>query len=298
MQNRLTQALDFQSQALVLRAERQRLIASNIAIADTPGSQAREMDCAKALHQGATRLIALERELAAIADVDESKIEIAHEFPDLSSNSNSFMKQCLSREVYEQLKDKTTDLGVTLFDVIKVGVLDKKCKLGAVAGDEASYHVFSALMDPVIEGYHRGYKLSSGHPRDLDPSHLGDALVNPDPKGEFISSTRIRVARNLRGFPLSPKVNREQRAEIERRCVAALNSLEGELAGTYYSLTTMTDADRVQLEKDHFLFRKEHGYACGLLGCDGPTFRNSFLAVCCCVLLCAWCLADARVVSG
>ncbi len=51
MQNRLTQALDFQSQALLLRAERQRLIASNIANADTPGYQAREMDFAKALRQ-------------------------------------------------------------------------------------------------------------------------------------------------------------------------------------------------------------------------------------------------------
>ncbi len=51
MQNRLTQALDFQSQALVLRAERQRLIASNIANADTPGYQAREMDFAAALRE-------------------------------------------------------------------------------------------------------------------------------------------------------------------------------------------------------------------------------------------------------
>jgi len=48
---RLTEALDFQSQALLLRAERQRLIASNIANADTPGYQAREMDFANALRQ-------------------------------------------------------------------------------------------------------------------------------------------------------------------------------------------------------------------------------------------------------
>ncbi len=49
--NRMTQALDFQSQALMLRSERQRLIASNIANADTPGYQAREMDFAQALRQ-------------------------------------------------------------------------------------------------------------------------------------------------------------------------------------------------------------------------------------------------------
>jgi flagellar basal-body rod protein FlgB len=48
---RLTQTLDFQANALVLRAERQRLIASNIANADTPNYQAREMDFAKALRE-------------------------------------------------------------------------------------------------------------------------------------------------------------------------------------------------------------------------------------------------------
>ena len=47
--NRLTQALDFQSQALMLRSERQRLIASNIANADTPGYVARDMNFAQAL---------------------------------------------------------------------------------------------------------------------------------------------------------------------------------------------------------------------------------------------------------
>ncbi len=51
MLQRLGQVLDFQSQALLLRAERQRLIASNIANADTPGYQAREMDFAQALRE-------------------------------------------------------------------------------------------------------------------------------------------------------------------------------------------------------------------------------------------------------
>ncbi len=46
---RLTAALEFQSQALVLRAERQRLIAGNIANADTPGYKARDFDFASAL---------------------------------------------------------------------------------------------------------------------------------------------------------------------------------------------------------------------------------------------------------
>jgi flagellar basal-body rod protein FlgB len=51
MLNRLTSTLDFQGQALSLRAERQRLIASNIANADTPNYVARDMNFAQVLRE-------------------------------------------------------------------------------------------------------------------------------------------------------------------------------------------------------------------------------------------------------
>lgn len=51
MLNRLTDTLNFQAEALNLRSERQRLIASNIANADTPGYTARDFDFAQALRQ-------------------------------------------------------------------------------------------------------------------------------------------------------------------------------------------------------------------------------------------------------
>lgn len=51
MLNRLTSTLDFHGQALGLRSERQRLIASNIANADTPNYVARDLDFSAALRQ-------------------------------------------------------------------------------------------------------------------------------------------------------------------------------------------------------------------------------------------------------
>ena len=51
MLNRLTDSLNFHGQALTLRAERQKLIASNIANGDTPGYQARDIDFASALRE-------------------------------------------------------------------------------------------------------------------------------------------------------------------------------------------------------------------------------------------------------
>ncbi len=49
MLDKLTAGLEFQGQALMLRSERQRVLAGNIANADTPGFKARDFDFSKAL---------------------------------------------------------------------------------------------------------------------------------------------------------------------------------------------------------------------------------------------------------
>lgn len=49
MLDKMTSRLDFHSNALLLRAERQRLLASNIANADTPGYVARDLNFSQAL---------------------------------------------------------------------------------------------------------------------------------------------------------------------------------------------------------------------------------------------------------
>jgi flagellar basal-body rod protein FlgB len=66
MISRLSDSLDFQSQALVLRSERQRLIASNIANADTPGYVARDLDFAAALRDATGAQLSGTAALAAL----------------------------------------------------------------------------------------------------------------------------------------------------------------------------------------------------------------------------------------
>merc|ERR1719166_393298 len=82
----------------------------------------------------------------------------------------------------------------------------------------------------------------------------------------MIKSTRIRVARNLAGFPLGTKVTPAQRKEIESKVVGVLQKFDGELKGKYYSLGSMSEADRKQLIADHFLFKGGDKYleSCGL----------------------------------
>jgi flagellar basal-body rod protein FlgB len=54
MLDRFLHSINFQGNALLLRADRQRVLASNIANADTPGYKARDFDFAKALEQAVT----------------------------------------------------------------------------------------------------------------------------------------------------------------------------------------------------------------------------------------------------
>ena len=104
MINRLTDTLQFQTQALALRSERQRLIASNIANADTPGYVARDFDFASALRdasqaaatQGAPGGAGLRRSSADLAlryaapaqtNLDRNTVDMDRERASFADNS-------------------------------------------------------------------------------------------------------------------------------------------------------------------------------------------------------------------
>ncbi|KAG7277733.1 hypothetical protein CRUP_023021 [Coryphaenoides rupestris] len=217
------------------------------------------------------------------------------EYPDLSQHNN-YMAKVLTPAMYELLRKRQTPSGFTLDDVIQTGVdnpglqsrlaylvlrqnnhmaqvltldlyreLRKRATpsgfachpfimtVGCVAGDEETYEVFKELLDPVIQDRHGGYKTSDKHKTDLNPAHLkgGDDL---DPN--YVLSSRVRTGRSIRGFCLPPHCSRGERRAVEKLSIEALDSLGGDLKGTYYALKNMTDAEQQQLIDDHFLFDK------------------------------------------
>ena len=73
--------------------------------------------------------------------------------PDLT-NHNSYFSEAMKAnpDLYQQLKDKKTSLGVTLGHCIKTGIDNPGHPhiktVGMVAGDEESYELFAPLFDP------------------------------------------------------------------------------------------------------------------------------------------------------
>ena len=72
----LSNALDFQAKGLVLRSERQRILASNIANADTPGFAGRDINfkqaMEKATSQGAGKDLSLSTSQSALPQVNKT----------------------------------------------------------------------------------------------------------------------------------------------------------------------------------------------------------------------------------
>lgn len=178
------------------------------------------------------------------------------DYPDLSKHSN-WMAKCLTPDIYEKLRDKTTPSGYTLDECIQTGVDNPGhpfiMTVGCVAGDEESYDVFAELLDDIIDKRHGGYKKDAKHCTDLNADNLkgGDDL---DPK--YVLSSRVRTGRSIRGYSLPPHCTRAERRAVEKIVVEALASLSGGLKGKYYPLDNMTDEEQQQLIDDHFLFDK------------------------------------------
>jgi flagellar basal-body rod protein FlgB len=76
MLNQITNSLNFQSDALRLRSERQRLLASNIANADTPGYVAKDFDFSAVLRQ-ATGQASSAQSLLNLASPGRSTLSMA-----------------------------------------------------------------------------------------------------------------------------------------------------------------------------------------------------------------------------
>ncbi|EDW40808.1 arginine kinase isoform X1 [Drosophila sechellia] len=186
---------------------------------------------------------------AVLAKLEEGYAKLA------ASDSKSLLKKYLTKEVFDNLKNKVTPtFKSTLLDVIQSGLENHDSGVGIYAPDAEAYTVFADLFDPIIEDYHGGFKKTDKHPA----SSFGDVSTfgNVDPTNEYVISTRVRCGRSMQGYPFNPCLTEAQYKEMEGKVSSTLSGLDGELKGKFYPLTGMEKAVQQQLIDDHFLFKE------------------------------------------
>jgi len=183
-----------------------------------------------------------------------AKLEAGFAKLEAATECKSLLKKYLTKSVFDQLKDKKTALGATLLDVIQSGIENLDSGVGVYAPDAEAYSLFAPLFDPIIEDYHVGFTQTDKHPA----KDFGDvnSLVNVDPEGQYVVSTRVRCGRSMQGYPFNPCLTEAQYKEMEEKVSSTLTQLTGDHKGTFYPLTGMTKEVQQKLIDDHFLFKE------------------------------------------
>jgi creatine kinase/arginine kinase len=196
-------------------------------------------------------------------------------FPKFPDDCNSELKKCLTPAVWKKCAGKKDKAGVPFEVCIFSGCKNIDSGIGVYAGSHDSYKTFAPLFDQVVENYHK-HGRSAKHVSNMSADKL-QCPPFPEEDAKMIKSTRIRVGRNLKDYPLGPGISKEQRLEVESKVKQACETFTDELKGTYYSLGGMSEADRQQLVDDHFLFKEGDRFleACNL-NRDWPEGRGIF----------------------
>merc|ERR1712061_975588 len=170
-------------------------------------------------------------------------------FPNIQSK-HSLVAKHVTKDKWEELKGiQTSTSGFTLIQAIARAVEFDNQHCGIYAGDWDSYKDFAPVFDPIIQEYH-GLPKDFAHTSDMDVDKINGNVEAAAP----VHSVRIRVGRSVEGFGLSPGITRDQRLGLEVLMKSAFAKLVGDLAGKYFPLLGMEEADRQQLVDDHFLF--------------------------------------------
>lgn len=163
----------------------------------------------------------------------------------------SLCQKYLPSDVWLWLQKKTK-FGTSLIDCVKSAVENPDSSVGLYAPDPDCYDTFPEIFWPVISEYH---KVDVANLQSLHDFGEPNSMPEFEPKySDSIVSTRIRVGRTIEGFPMAPKLTREKREELKNLILEAFRNLTDDFIGDYHDLMEMSQEDKENLIKSHYLF--------------------------------------------
>jgi len=175
-------------------------------------------------------------------------------YKDFSTDDWKCGDQCLVKQVLDEvdcsgvLNNKTS----TGWDINKATITAQNMSqhIGVYAGDAESYEKFETVFDEVIKRYHGIIRAEN----KATPETYEKQTLPSLPEGA-IKSTRIRTARNLKGFPFTDNMTKEKRIEVESLLEKVFAGFEDEyLKGTYYGMVGLDEEKRKELVEAHYLY--------------------------------------------
>ncbi|MCP3943278.1 MAG: arginine kinase [Desulfobacteraceae bacterium] len=189
-------------------------------------------------------------------------------------DSGALIKKYLTPALYEILAPLKTKTGFTLDAAIQSGLKNPDSSIGIYAGDCQSYFIFSSILDPIIHAYH-----AVGEDFKHGPDLTGNKLDLVDPDNEFILSTRIRVARNLKDICFPCHISARDRRRVEFLVSDAVKNMPQNLKGQYIPFQDMPPSQMENLLTKKLAFPKGDRFQdTAGINRDFPNSRGIFLS--------------------
>ena len=202
------------------------------------------------------------------------KAEDKLRLPSFPETCSSLLKKYLTEQVWSRLAEQSTASGYSFQQAIRSGIEQADSGIGVYAGDEESYELFAPLLTPIIEDYH-----GSAGPHPATDFSVDKLPSVSSAAQSCVQSTRIRVGRNLAGFPLGAGISHKQRLEVETLIREALMNLPESIRGEYLSVSSMSPEQNEDLIVRHLLYKNEDRFmASANLMRDWPEGRGLFLS--------------------
>ncbi len=152
------------------------------------------------------------------------------------TNPGNLMARHFDEDYFRALDDPSRQ---RLRRIINSGVENPDSQMGAYAMNPGDYEQFAPMLDPMIRDFHGiPAETAIAHESDWDTGAMSCDLAAIDGRLKRVSM-RVRVARNVRAFPLPGAMSKEQRVALEDLAAQAFTRLREDPAfgGHYLSIT-------------------------------------------------------------
>ncbi|KAI0980777.1 hypothetical protein GJ496_010881 [Pomphorhynchus laevis] len=160
-------------------------------------------------------------------------------YPKFFSHYNS-MSKCLTEKLYSQLSDRVSKSGFTVDNCIQPGIDSPgsadKPEVGVISGDEDCFDTFRPLYDAVLKDFCNFHETTSHSNKPWIHKQFGNLP-------EAVQSVRIRLSRNISGYPFTSHISRAGRRALERTIIDALKKSSTDMTGQYQTIADALASD-------------------------------------------------------
>ncbi len=164
-------------------------------------------------------------------NVDWDRVEAR--WAELRKTKTSLGNKYFTADVSKKARSLPQEDQQRLLDVMMGGLCNNDSSVGVYATRPEDYDNFAFYLEPLIREYH-GIQGDTKQKHDWNIPVGKYLLTSIDPNLKSVSM-RARVARNVKGWNLPPKMSKDERIRFENTMEQAFENFG--IPGRYYSLT-------------------------------------------------------------